>query len=139
MISPTAVRATYGVAFGYVFMDVIDKAIKTYKIESTSGAQQTESPVAKTTKVAVDCLLWQTFASVLVPGFTINRICKLSSFLMTKSNIQPLVRANKILTTGIGLASIPFIIHPIDHLCHVAMDKSVRPALGIPPHLKEEK
>ena len=58
---------------------------------------------------------------------------------MNKSNIASLVRASKVLTTGVGLASIPFIIHPIDHLCHVAMDKTLRPALGIEPYYKKEK
>ena len=73
----------------------------------------------------------------LLKGFTINRICKLSSFMLNKSGVKQLVRSNKIITTGIGLASIPFIIHPIDHLCHYVMDKSIRPLLGIELHLKE--
>ncbi|ROT78450.1 Mitochondrial fission process protein 1, partial [Penaeus vannamei] len=29
------------------------------------------------THAAVDTLLWQAFASVIVPGFTINRVCVL--------------------------------------------------------------
>ena len=70
-------------------------------------------------------------------GFTINRICKLSSTLLDKSAVNTLVRSNKLITTAIGLVSIPFIIHPIDHLCHLAMDKSLRPLLNIEPHLKD--
>jgi fission process protein 1 len=134
MISPRAVLTTYGLAFGYVFMDVADKANKTYKAETKNA---NSDALKKTSKVATDCLLWQTFASVLVPGFTINRICKLSSILLNKTNVRPIVRANKVLTTAIGLCSIPLIIHPIDHACHVVMDKTVRPYLGIEPHLKE--
>jgi fission process protein 1 len=134
MISSTAVRATYAVAFGYVFMDVIDKANKTYKSEKLKSV---ESPMNRTAAMATDCFLWQTFASVLVPGFTINRICKLSSFLLNKTEVKAIVRANKVLTTAIGLSSIPFIIHPIDHACHVVMDKTVRPALGVEPYFKK--
>jgi mitochondrial fission process protein 1 len=73
-----------------------------------------------------------------VPGFTINRICALSLFVLNKSNVNTLVRSSKIITTGIGLTSIPMIIHPIDHLVHVVMDK-FRPTFGIRPYYKNEK
>merc|ERR1712038_1666822 len=55
------VRATYVVA------DTYDKGVK-----------QSKEPGADTSKVAIaamDTLLWQALASVIVPGFTINRIC----------------------------------------------------------------
>ncbi|CAF0993335.1 unnamed protein product [Brachionus calyciflorus] len=138
MISPAAVRATYGVAFGYVFLDVIDKANKTFKKETKLAELSTpkESPKSKTAKIATDCLIWQSFASVIIPGFTINRICKLSSYLLSKTSASP--KAGKILTTLIGLGSIPFIIHPIDHGCHIVMDKTIRPYLGIDPHVITE-
>ena len=136
LVSPGLVKASYVVAFGYVFMDVVDKSIKSYRKETATNQS---NPMKSTSKEAVDCLVWQTLASVLVPGFTINRICKLSSVLMTRSNVPALMRANKVLTTGIGLASIPFIIHPIDHLIHWIMDASLRPALGIEPFLTKNK
>jgi hypothetical protein len=47
-------------AKGYVFMDVIDKTIKTYKGEKKLASQ---NPVVKSAKNGVDCLVWQTFAS----------------------------------------------------------------------------
>lgn len=142
MISQNAVRATYAIAFGYVILDVIDKGRKTYKKENEQlsikkdfGSKK-ETPAFKTAKIATDCFLWQTFASVLVPGYTINRICKLSTFLLNKTNVKAIVRANKVLTTAVGLSSIPFIIHPIDHGCHVVMDKTIRPFFGIEPYIK---
>lgn len=58
MISHQAVMATYGLAFGYVFMDVIDKANKTYKKESQKR-EAASSPVVTTLKSATDCFLWQ--------------------------------------------------------------------------------
>ncbi|RNA00787.1 mitochondrial fission process 1 [Brachionus plicatilis] len=136
MISQVAVRATYGVSFGYVFMDVIDKGKKTFVKEkklSESGVEK-ESPVIKTAKIATDCLVWQSFASVIIPGFTINRICKLSSFILQKNGAA--LRTNKILSTIIGLGSIPLIIHPIDHACHKVMDKTIRPMIGLETHIK---
>lgn len=151
MISVNAVRATYGVAFGYVLLDCFDKVNKSLKREPTQ--------IDKSVKTGIDCLVWQTSASVAIPGklatlilislllslnyifnigYTINRVCALSSYLLKKSGVNSLVRANKVLTTAIGLASIPLIIHPIDHMCHFVMDKSVRPLLNIDPHLKTE-
>ena len=125
MVNKSVVHGSYAVAFGYVFMDVIDKAMKTFKTESLKQ-NPLESPYAKAAKVGADCLVWQTFASVAIPGFTINRICYASMFLLSKVNKKN-IRFNKILTTVIGLGSIPVIIHPIDHFCHQVMDKTVRP------------
>ena len=34
---------------------------------------------------AVDTLLWQALASVIIPGFTINRICALSLYTMGRT------------------------------------------------------
>lgn len=65
-------------------------------------------------EVFVEAAVWQALASVIIPGFTINRICRLSSISL--SRIAPsvsLMTRNK-LTTVIGLASIPLIIKPID-------------------------
>jgi len=53
------VRATYGVASAYVLADTYDKGVK-----------QSKEPGADTSKVAiaaVDTLLWQALASVIVP------------------------------------------------------------------------
>jgi fission process protein 1 len=135
LVSKTIVHGSYAVAFGYVFMDVIDKARKTLRIENE---KRSISPYNQTSKVGVDCFVWQTFASVLIPGFTINRICFTSLLLLNKVNKNNL-RFNKILTTAIGLGSIPIIIHPIDHFCHQVMDKTLRPVLGIEPHLEKAK
>merc|ERR1712150_434334 len=61
------VRCSYGLASAYVLADTYDKGVK-----------QSKEPGADTSKVAIaamDTLLWQALASVIVPGFTINRIC----------------------------------------------------------------
>jgi fission process protein 1 len=133
LVSKTIVHGSYAVAFGYVFMDVFDKARKTLKIETDN---KSPSPYNQALKTGADCLVWQTFASVVIPGFTINRICFTSLLMLNKFNKTNL-RFNKILTTAIGLGSIPIIIHPIDHFCHQVMDKTLRPVLGIEPHIKK--
>jgi fission process protein 1 len=77
----------------------------------------------------VDTLIWQSFASVIIPGITINRICALSLYTMKHATKLP-AKTRKWLTTGIGLACIPFIIKPIDAFVDFVMDETFRKAVG---------
>jgi fission process protein 1 len=77
----------------------------------------------------VDTLIWQSFASVLIPGITINRICALSLYTL-KCTIKLPSKTHKWLTTGIGLACIPFIVKPVDTFVDFVMDETFRKALG---------
>mmetsp|Transcript_16514 Transcript_16514/g.33840 ORF Transcript_16514/g.33840 Transcript_16514/m.33840 type:complete len:152 (-) Transcript_16514:103-558(-) len=103
-IFPRAVLPSYVVAFGYVLGDATDKAQKA-----------TTSPWIQ----AADALIWQSFASVIIPGFTINRLVHLaqSAWKGPGSRWGP---------TGIGLAAIPVIIHPIDQAVDFAMNSTIR-------------
>lgn len=64
-------------------------------------------------------------ASVIIPGFTINRICALSNYLLKKKGTLPKTRRT-LYVTGIGLLAIPFIIKPIDILVDVILDETMR-------------
>lgn len=64
-------------------------------------------------------------ASVAIPGLIINRITWSSGKLLKMAKIKGMPR--KWGATLTGLASIPFIIQPIDHTVDVAMDYSYRP------------
>lgn len=64
-------------------------------------------------------------ASVIFPGFTINRICAMSTFLLKKNTKIP-KSTGKLLVTGIGLVAIPFIIKPIDQFVDKLLDESLR-------------
>ena len=68
----------------------------------------------------VDGLIWQALASVVVPGFVVNRV------------VWGVGRAGgtKQVQTMAGLASIPFIIKPIDAGVEFMMDKTVRKLFG---------
>ena len=73
-------------ASAYVLADTNDKAGKT-------AASLPENEEGRTTKIAAaafDTLLWQALASVIIPGFTINRICAGSLIGMAK--VIPQVR-----------------------------------------------
>lgn len=77
----------------------------------------------------VDTLIWQSFASVIIPGITINRICALSLYTMKHTTKLP-SKTRKWLTTAIGLACIPFIVKPIDIFVEFVMDETFRKAVG---------
>lgn len=63
-------------------------------------------------------------ASVIIPGFVINRITWGAGLLSKRSKLPSIAR--KWLPTCIGLAAIPLIIQPIDHAVDQAMDKTYR-------------
>jgi hypothetical protein len=84
----------------------------------------------------VDTLLWQSLASLLVPPLLINRTCKLTAFALGKyfpptayPSLTPRRRA--LVQTAVGLSIIPFIVHPIDHGVHFALDHTSRALSGL--------
>uniref|UniRef100_A0A8D8ZTS7 Mitochondrial fission process protein 1 n=1 Tax=Cacopsylla melanoneura TaxID=428564 RepID=A0A8D8ZTS7_9HEMI len=68
-----------------------------------------EHNLSRVSKIAVDALLWQSLASVAIPGLVINRICHL-----TRNHIFTKWRHARLGTVLVGLVSIPCVIHPID-------------------------
>lgn len=119
VVNVKLVWASYGIASLYVLADTADKAVKAYK-------KPHENKNREVFTQACDALLWQSFASVIVPGFTINRICWFTQFLLKKT-LKMSKTKNRIITVGVGLVSIPFIIKPIDHGVDFVMDKTFRP------------
>lgn len=72
------------------------------------------APVSATAAI-VDTLLWQGLASVVIPGLAINRLCAGCRVLLNRRATQVLnQQVRQWLVTGVGLCSIPLIIHPID-------------------------
>jgi len=112
LVHPRVVTLSYVTAFAYVLADANDK---------TRNINQMNLKIRK----GFDVLIWQTLASVAIPGFTINRICLISAILLR--NVRTLSpAARKWTTTGIGLSCIPIIIKPIDHFVDWVMDKTYR-------------
>ncbi|KAH7957595.1 hypothetical protein HPB52_020733 [Rhipicephalus sanguineus] len=128
LVHVNVVRLSYAVASVYVVADTTDKVLKADKVKCPNA----EAHRNKLLNTAVDTLVWQALASVIVPGFTINRVCALSLFLLKRYSNLPL-NACKWTTTGVGLGCIPFIVSPIDHGVHRLMDKTLRSWL----HAKE--
>lgn len=117
---PKFVRPSYGIAFAYVGADTI---YKTYLAKKKGESNETAL------RIGVDVLLWQTFASVLIPGKIINMVTHASvkafqSDIPAIKKLPPSVRLWS--PTVIGLATIPFIIHPIDSFVDHVFDRTLR-------------
>jgi len=67
------------------------------------------------------------FASVLIPGGTINIIVRASRFAMSRSAFATIPMSVKSWApTFSGLGSIPFIVHPIDGFVDKVLDNTTR-------------
>lgn len=112
------VKPSYAVAFLYVGMDTVDKCYHHYKnnrsfkyISSHGG----------------DVLLWQLMASVFIPGLVIKEITRAAGYgIQSISSPRFPSVLRKFGPTAIGIAAIPFIIHPIDSLVDKIMDNTYR-------------
>jgi len=75
-----------------------------------------------------DALIWQTIASVALPGFTINRFVTLAEI-----GCQAQAAAGSVVAeyfpTILGLSMIPIICKPLDELADVGLDQTLRPLL----------
>ena len=88
--------------------------------------QKPGSTKAEVTSAAVDTLVWQSFASVIIPGFTINRVCASSLIVLGRTYPNVPIKRRKVIAMAIGLFCIPMIVQPIDELVHKVMDLSIR-------------
>ncbi|KAM4809750.1 mitochondrial fission process protein 1 [Rhinophrynus dorsalis] len=120
LVPKTVVWASYVVATAYVTADAADKGQKAAKAHTEGPGRTAHISVA-----VVDTFVWQALASVAIPGFTINRICAASLYLMGRVTRWPLP-VRKWATTAIGLSAIPFIITPIDRSVDWMLDSSLR-------------
>lgn len=124
---------SYGIASAYV---IADAGSKTLSIRKRTYASEKEKNV-RALKEGLDVLTWQSLASVIIPGFTINRICAATKYIFLRT---PVKKHAKWITVGVGLSSIPFIIKPIDEFVDYAMDNTFRPWLDIQrEHLSTSK
>ena len=157
-LPPFGVPLSYAVAIGYVVVDTIDKGLKAYSnagVELEQGVVRPDVDVKKlqlllSLERATDTIVWQLLASVFVPGFTIHTVVQAAhAALLPVEAAQPvkdaaaalassvgvasadalLAVADKSIPTAVGLAAIPFIVHPIDNAIHALLNVTLRPAL----------
>jgi fission process protein 1 len=152
---PMGVVPSYVIAFGYCLADALASGKKAYdnsnnytnstRSNNDSGGIPSKSLPSSTTtttmmtgttvhsaviQAALDTLIWQSLASVMIPGATINAIVKASRWAVTAaaaSSRRPL--PSMVMTwvpTAVGLGSIPLIIHPIDSAVDWFMESTFR-------------
>lgn len=114
IIPPLLVRSLYGLSWAYVFADT---AIKTYDVRKEG----------KMTMMIYcsDTLAWHSIGSMALPALTIHTIVKYSMKGLLKIPKMPEVLC-KWGPVGLGLCSIPFIIHPLDHATDWLFNNTVR-------------
>ena len=119
VLYPKYVRPSYGVAFTYVACDTADKTL--------ASIQEGDTPI-NVFRIGSDALIWQTLASVLIPGKVINIAANEAANLLNSTTVTKRLppKVKKWTPTIIGLTLIPLIIQPIDHLVDVFMDNSIR-------------
>lgn len=120
---PKFVVPSYVVAFGYCSADAATSGYDIYQKGIQNG-----SPTAKVDSLVAtaDTLIWQSLASVTIPGATINMVVKASRFAVARSPVALPLTVSKWFPTATGLGSIPFIISPIDHAVDELMDATFR-------------
>ena len=120
---PRFVIPSYVVSFGYCLADAATSGHAAYdKAINAGSSTATVDSVVST----MDTLIWQSLASVAIPGATINAIVKASRFAVQKSPMALPTLAATWIPTAVGLGSIPLIIHPIDNLVDRLMDSTYR-------------
>jgi len=140
LINVKLVHLSYVAAFGYVFSDTIYKTYHSYRVYSRQPINSAHKNIIL--YQSADTLLWHLLASIIIPGFTINRIVKISSIVFNRYVIPnqitklPILFSKKIdtnmlskLPTMIGLFSIPFVVHKIDHGVDWVMYRILRPRM----------
>lgn len=130
------VNFAYAASIFYVLADI---GVHTHKMI------EEKKPNKEIAIKITDLSIWHSFASMILPAFTVHSIVKycdkgVSVFNMYRDrklvqykcgipkpemfNYRSRVQAW--IPTMIALACIPFIIHPIDHATDFAMDHSIR-------------
>jgi fission process protein 1 len=120
---PKFVTPSYIVAFGYCFADAATSGHSAFDEATKKG-----SPTAAVDSVVatVDTLIWQSLASVMIPGAIINAAVRASRFAVSRSPMVLPAMVSTWAPTAIGLGSVPLIIHPIDNAVDFLMDSTVR-------------
>ena len=145
IIPKYVVNFSYAASIFYVLTDIGVR---------TQGMYEQKKPNKEIAIKVTDLLIWHSFASMILPAFTVHSIVKYSNkgvsmFNMIRDKDKNLIqhkcgnsfkptlemfsyrsRIQAWLPTMIALACIPFIIHPIDHATDFVMDNSIRKLYG---------
>ena len=114
-VSPYFVNSLYGVSAFYVLADV---GISCYNIRDKGTEAQIYT--------GIDQTIWHSMASLAFPAITIHQIVHYSSKYAAPKISHYLPKYGRFSPIIFGLGSIPFIIHPLDHIADFIMNQSLR-------------
>eukprot|EP00808_Paulinella_micropora_P006887 g81558.t1 len=122
LIPRSIVWGTYGVASLYVLADTNDKAQRAQVLCDKLQMQGSQRNFV-VSSTALDTLTWQGLASVCIPGFTIYKVVEAADRVKYTQFAKALPKTvSNLLPTLIGLATIPWIVEPIDFSVHTLMN-----------------
>jgi len=121
-------KSLYGISGLYILTDTV---IRVDTLSENDGVIEHCGGQHKTDHILVkkfgDTLLWHSMASFIFPGLAVHKTVhlaqKLRPYINPATVSKGFMRAYPPL---IGLAIIPFIIHPLDHAADWVMDNTIR-------------
>lgn len=126
LVSVRLVYLSYFVSSTYCLADAAHKAIEVKHTAEAEVTKGRKGPNRQAIEEFIECCVWQGLASVIIPGFTINRLCYFSGMFLRKYASPYLIpNTQKLLVTSIGLGSVPLIIKPIDHISDIIVDEAL--------------
>merc|ERR1712032_1720212 len=98
-------------------------------VDKFEEPEPSSGPLGNPSLVAgADALIWQTIASVALPGFTINRFVTLAE-IGCEAQAEAGSFVAEYFPTILGLSMIPIICKPLDELADYGLDATLRPLL----------
>lgn len=120
---PKFVIPSYILSFGYVCADAINSGHIAY-IDAI--LDESRSAMLDSTVATFDTLIWQSLASVVIPGATINATVRASRFALSRAPVVVPTTLATWIPTMLGLCCIPIIIQPIDRGVDIILDSTYR-------------
>ena len=128
------VNGLYGISFGYVGVDITISTVEEYQ-KSKNRPDQNKRAMIK----CIDQSSFHSMASLLFPSIAIHSVVKYTDKGLNLAVARGLKLPGfaRFLPSILGIASIPFIIHPLDELADLVMDNTLRKIYDL--SIEEEK
>jgi mitochondrial fission process protein 1 len=115
---PWLVRSGYALSLVYVVTDIGVR---------TNTQYRSSNSVEKAAIVFGDSFVFHSLASMILPALLIHAIVKHSSVGIVRYNVfAGRQKVREYAPTVLGLASIPFVVGPIDHGVEYVLDNTIR-------------
>eukprot|EP00758_Cryptobia_borreli_P006229 Tbor_TRINITY_DN5101_c4_g1::TRINITY_DN5101_c4_g1_i1::g.25991::m.25991/K17981/MTFP1, MTP18; mitochondrial fission process protein 1 len=137
---PKLVIPSYCVASSYCIADALSTGYRSYQntisiarnnnnnITNNNNKTSSDIIISQTLKDTMDALIWQSVASVCLPGGIINIIVRSCRYSLVQTSSTVILPNSVVrwLPTVVGLGCIPLIVRPIDIFTDYIMDETYR-------------